>query len=108
MNGPASAHARRGYLVIPARVESGLWDAFNRWYGDVHLPDASKRLNATKAFRLRRLDEGYVHVAVYELEDVSCIESEDFQNQLQGLVAEFNAAWPTGVERERMFFEVCD
>lgn len=108
MSAAASGTARRGYFVIPARVEPAIWEAFNRWYRDVHLIDASRRLGAANAFRLHRLDQAHCHVAVYELEDVSRVESDEFQREVRQLVAEFNAAWPTGVERERMFFEVCE
>ena len=99
---------KRGYFVISARTEPEIWKRFNQWYGEVHLPLAAKRFGAREAFRLHSREEPNTHVAVYGFDDMDIIQTPAFQAVLQALILEFDAEWPDGVTRTRMYFDVQD
>lgn len=99
---------KRGYLVVTARTEPDIWERFNQWYAEVHLPLAARRLGASVAFRLHSREGPNTHVAVYGFDDMDIIQTPAFQSAIQSLILEFNAEWPEGVARKRMFFDALD
>ena len=99
---------KRGYFVISARTKPEIWERFNQWYGEVHLPLAAKRFGAREAFRLHSREEPNTHVAVYGFDDMDNVQTPAFQSVLQSLILEFDAEWPHGVTRKRMYFDVQD
>lgn len=99
---------KRGYFVVSARTTPDIWERFNQWYAEVHLPLAARRLGAREAFRLHSREEPNTHVAVYGFDDLDIIDTPAFQAAIQALIAEFNADWPSGVTRKRMYFDEQD
>ena len=64
-----------GLLIVRARVEPGHEDAFNDWYDNVHVPEASSLMGCRRATRYQVsgviADGANDHnvIAVYEFDD---------------------------------------
>ena len=97
-----------GCMIVLAEVKPELWADFNRWYRDIHMPEALKRLRATKALRLVDRSNSYRHIAIYYFDDMEQFETETIKIELESLVAEFSDQWREGVTRERRFVNIVD
>jgi hypothetical protein len=97
---------QKGYFVIKAQTDPEIWTRFDHWYAKVHMPDAARRMKAQTSFRLHDREKLHTHVAVYVFDDMNWLETQEFQSAIQSLIVEFNAAWPQGVRRQRMFYDV--
>jgi len=53
--------------------------AFNAWYNDVHIPELLQLPGFISAERFRRVGAGIRYLAVYRLESVEAVESENFK-----------------------------
>ncbi|MDR6754990.1 hypothetical protein J2Y48_000263 [Mycoplana sp. BE70] len=100
--------ATPGCMLVLAEVKPELWADFNRWYSDIHMPEAVKRLRARKALRLVDRSTPCRHIAIYYFDDMEQFESETIRSELEALVREFNDQWREGVARERRFVDIID
>jgi len=80
-------------------------DAFDRWYGEEHLPDALKAFGARRAWRGWSDADASVHYAFYEFEDAARARAIEGSEALRKLVAEFDRAWGDKVKRSRDIVE---
>ncbi|CCD87955.1 conserved hypothetical protein [Bradyrhizobium sp. ORS 285] len=78
-------------------------DAFDRWYRDVHLPDAIKSFGVRKAWRVWSLVDPAVHQAMYQFDDVAAMERAVGGDEMKRLIVDFNRDWPD-VTRTRESF----
>ncbi len=96
------------YLIVRARVEPGIHDAFDTWYQNEHLPEA---LAAFRAFQARGAKRGWssldadVHIAFYEFPDLAAAQALMDSDILQGLIAEFDRHWGDKAPRTREIVE---
>tara|TARA_R110002167_G_scaffold223876_3_gene429242 strand:- start:1012 stop:1341 length:330 start_codon:yes stop_codon:yes gene_type:complete len=78
-------------LIVTARIDAEVEDAWNRWYDEVHLPEAlacpgvlaGRRYRAagpaaTGDHGARAMDEARTYVAVYELAGPEALETPEF------------------------------
>ncbi|MGJ5204872.1 hypothetical protein [Bradyrhizobium sp. HKCCYLR20261] len=95
---PAAIFVVRATVPDPARR-----DAFDRWYRDVHLPDAIKSFGVSKAWRVWSLTDPAVHQAMYQFDDAVSMERAVGGGEMKRLIADFNRDWPD-VTRTRESF----
>ncbi|CAL78076.1 conserved hypothetical protein [Bradyrhizobium sp. ORS 278] len=95
---PAAIFVVRATVPDPAQR-----DAFDRWYRDVHLPDAIKSFGARKAWRVWSLTDPAVHQAMYQFDDTAAMERAVDGEEMKRLIADFNRDWPE-VTRTRESF----
>ena len=89
------------YFVVRATVnDPAKRAAFDAWYQNEHLPDATKAFGITKARRFWSASDPSVHMAMYEFPDLAALERGTGGDALKPLVAEFDRCWP-GVTRTR-------
>ena len=82
-------------FVVRATVpDSAGREAFDRWYRDVHLPDAMKSFGVRKAWRVWSLTDPAVHQAMYQFDDVTAMERAIGGDEMKRLIADFNRDWP--------------
>ncbi len=82
-------------FVVRATVpDSTRRDEFDRWYRDVHLPDAMKSFGVRKAWRVWSLTDPAVHQAMYQFDDVAAMERAISGDEMRRLIADFNRDWP--------------
>jgi hypothetical protein len=75
-----------GLLVIRTDVKSSGEDEFNDWYTNVHLPDIvevpgfrwGRRYRLADSNVYKAPDDLQTYLAIYELDDVEVLESEEF------------------------------
>lgn len=95
-------------FVVRATVsDAAKRDAFDRWYRDVHLPDASRVLVRAKRGGCGASPDPAVHQALYEFDDVAAMERAVGGAEMQRLIADFNSDWPE-VARTRESFVVAE
>ncbi len=66
---PSAIFVVRATVPDPARR-----DAFDRWYRDVHLPDAIRSFGVRKAWRVWSLADPRVHQAMYQFDAIAAVE----------------------------------
>jgi hypothetical protein len=93
-----------GLFMVRARVaDAAMKEAFDRWYGDEHLPDALKAFKARRAWRGWSDVDPCVHYAWYEFDDSASAKAIVGSEALKRLVADFDRAWGDRVARSRDF-----
>ena len=95
---PSAIFVVRATVPDPAKR-----DEFDRWYRDVHLPDAIRSFGVYKAWRVWSLSDPAVHQAMYQFDDVAAMERAVSGAEMQRLIADFNRDWPD-VTRTRESF----
>ena len=95
---PSAIFVVRATVPDPAKR-----DEFDRWYRDVHLPDAIRSFGVAKAWRVWSLPDPAVHQAMYQFDDVAAMERAVSGAEMQRLIADFNRDWPD-VTRTRESF----
>ena len=80
--------------------------AFDRWYGDEHLPDAVTAFHAQAAWRGWSLENPSVHTAFYLFGSPQEARAATSGVALKELVAAFDQAWGERVTRTRDIIEV--
>jgi hypothetical protein len=101
------AMADRAYLVVRAVVaDAADRAAFDRWYADEHLPDASKAFGALHAWRAWSRTDPTVHCAFYSFDSVETAEAITTLPAIKVLIAEFDARWGERVTRTREILAV--
>jgi hypothetical protein len=93
------------FIVRAQVLDPMIEDAFDRWYGEEHLPDAAKAFGARRAWRGWSDSDASVHYAFYEFDDAERARSITGSEALAKLVAEFDRAWGDKVRRSRDIVE---
>lgn len=89
-------------FIVRAEVpDAETKDAFDRWYQDVHLPDALEAFKARRAWRGWSEVDANVHYAVYEFDDVAAARAIPGSDALKRLVADFDRTWGDRITRRR-------
>jgi hypothetical protein len=95
-------------FVVRATVsDSSSRAAFDRWYSDIHLPDAIRSFGARKAWRMWSLTDPAMHQAMYQFDDIAAMERAVGGTEMQRLIADFNRDWPD-VTRTRESFALAE
>ena len=94
------------FMVRAKVVDESDKSAFDRWYGEEHLPDAVKAFSAKRAWRGWSDIEPLVHYAVYEFDTLEQARALPGSDAMKRLVAEFDRVWGPRVVRERDRVEV--
>lgn len=88
-------------LMVRAKVDPSVRDAFDAWYRAEHLPDAHKGMKPDRARRgWSRLEEN-THIAFYEFPDLAAAEAAVNSERVAELIAEFDRHWDGKVTRTR-------
>lgn len=91
----------RWYFVVRATVvDTARREAFDRWYGDVHVPEAMAAFGVHKAWRFWSESDPSIHQAVYEFTDRAAVDRAVNSEAMKGLIADFDRTWP-GIPRAR-------
>jgi hypothetical protein len=93
------------FIVRAQVLDPMIEDAFDRWYGEEHLPDAAKAFGARRAWRGWSDTHASVHYAFYEFDDAERARAIIGSEALAKLVAEFDRAWGDKVRRSRDIVE---
>ncbi len=89
------------FFVVRATVtDSAKRAAFDTWYRDEHLPDATKSWGVKKAWRVWGLSDPSLHQATYQFDDQAALDRAMNGEDIKRLVAGFNRDWPE-VSRSR-------
>ena len=88
------------FIVRATVADAGKRAAFDAWYRDEHLPDATKSFAAEKAWRCWSESDPAVHVAFYQFADRAALDRGTALDVIKRLVADFDKAW-AGVPRSR-------
>jgi hypothetical protein len=94
------------FIVRAKVVDAADKPAFDRWYGEEHLPDAVKAFAAKRAWRGWSDIDPSVHYATYEFESLEQVRALPESEAMKRLVAEFDRVWGKKVVRERDRVEV--
>ena len=86
---PAAFFVVRATVTDPARRV-----AFDKWYQDEHLPDATISWGVKKAWRCWGLSDPSLHQATYQFEDEAALDRAMKGEDIKRLVADFNRDWP--------------
>jgi hypothetical protein len=86
---PAAFFVVRATVTDPARRA-----AFDKWYQDEQLPDASRSWGVKKAWRCWGLSDPSLHQATYQFEDEAALDRAMKGEDIKRLVADFNRDWP--------------
>jgi hypothetical protein len=88
------------FVVRATVADASKRGAFDAWYQNEHLPDATKAFGISKARRYWSASDPSLHLAMYEFPDQAALERATGGDALKPLVAEFDRCWP-GVTRSR-------
>lgn len=94
------------FMVRAQIAGEDMKQAFDRWYGDEHLPDALKAFKAQRAWRGWSADDALIHYAWYEFKDLASAQAIAGSEELKRLVADFDRAWGKRVLRSRDFISI--
>ena len=86
---PKACFVVRAIVADPAKRK-----AFDEWYHQEHLPDATKAFGISKARRFWSASDPALHLAMYEFPDKAALERATGGEALKPLVAEFDHCWP--------------
>jgi len=96
------------YFVVRATVaDPGKRKAFDSWYQNEHLPDATKSFGVKKAWRFWSLTDPSLHQATYEFADEASLDRAMKGEDMKRLIADFNRGWPD-VTRTREIFVLAE
>lgn len=68
----------RALLVVMIDIDPDHEDEFNRWYAEEHLPDRDGLPGFISARRFVSYEGGPKYLALYELEDVDALQTEEY------------------------------
>jgi hypothetical protein len=86
---PATYFVVRATVADPARRK-----AFDAWYQNEHLPDATKSFGVKKAWRFWSLGDPAIHQATYQFDDEASLDRAMKGEDMKRLIADFNRDWP--------------
>ena len=94
------------YLIVTAKVDESIRQAFDTWYESKHLSDAKYGFNAVRAMRGWSEENPRIHTAFYEFrsqgEANAVLESET----LQKFITEFDQNWKGKASRTREIINI--
>lgn len=94
-------------LIVRAQVpDTSTRESFDRWYQDVHLPEALEAFRARRAWRGWSDVDASMHYAVYEFDDVAAARAIQESDALKRLVADFDRTWGDRIKRRREIVDV--
>jgi hypothetical protein len=93
------------FIVRAQVLDPMVEDAFDRWYGEEHLPEAVEAFGARRAWRGWSDSDQSVHYAFYEFDSAEAARAIQGSPALARLVAEFDRAWGDKVRRSRDIVE---
>ncbi len=94
------------FLIVRAEVDPASRDAFDTWYRNEHLPEATEAFGAAGASRGWSDVDDNVHVAFYEFADLAEVNRVMGSDALKGMIAEFDRLWHGKVTRTREVLEL--
>ena len=90
------------YLIVRAEMrDPDVRDAFDRWYQEEHLPDATRDFGALGAQRGWSDVDPNVHYAFYRFPDLAAARAVGDSDAIKALIAEFDRLWDQRVTRTR-------
>jgi hypothetical protein len=95
------------FVVRATIADAGKRAAFDDWYRNEHLPDATKSFGAQKAWRCWSDTDPAAHLAYYQFADRAALDRGTAPETVRRLVKDFDAAWP-GVTRSREIMTIVD
>ncbi len=69
---------KRALLVVMIDIDPAYEDDFNRWYAEEHLPDREGLPGFLSARRYISYEGGPKYLALYELENVGALQTEEY------------------------------
>ena len=97
----------KGIFMVRAVVaDESERQAFDDWYEDEHLPDATRTFGASRAWRGWSRTDPSLHFAFYEFPDAAAADAIPGSPGLKDLIAEFDRVWGGRVSRSREVLEV--
>jgi hypothetical protein len=87
-------HACRFFVVRATVTDPARRAAFDKWYRDEHLPDATRSWGVKKAWRCWGLSDPSLHQATYQFDDEAALDRAMNGDDIKRLVADFNRDWP--------------
>ncbi len=91
----------KAILTVRATVPAAEREAFDTWYREDHLPDATTAFGAERAWRGWCAVDPAVHVAFYQFSDPAAAAAIEHTGALARLVADFDRTWQGRVQRVR-------
>jgi len=102
--------AGKGLFIVMAKISAEKEEAFNRWYNEVHLPQALERLPGMISGRrykimeertlyekgVSKVDTEYQYMAIYEFETFEIMQASLSSGILTGMVKEYNESFGEG------------
>jgi hypothetical protein len=82
--------------------------AFDTWYHQEHLPDATKAFSASAAWRGWSSTEPSTHCAYYRFESLDQLDAVMTGPAIKALIAEFDRCWLGRVTRTREVLSVAE
>ncbi len=98
----------KGVFIVRAEVPEADRRAFENWYENEHLEEATDLFKATGAWRgWSRVDRS-IHTAFYEFENINAAVAIQDSDALKFLVSKFDEAWGERVARTRDVIEIAN
>ena len=91
----------KALIIVRATVPETDRAAFDVWYRDEHLPDATTAFGATRSWRGWSRQDPAIHCAYYEFPSVEAAEAVKDKPAFAEMVAEFDRNWENRVTRVR-------
>lgn len=88
-------------IVRSVLTESDARDAFDRWYGEDHMPQAISAFRPNRCWRSWSALDSAVHYANYEFSDIAQVKEMMASSAFKALVDDFSQTWDGKVVRER-------
>ena len=94
------------YLIVRAVVPETDRTKFDRWYQDVHLPEALAAFDAVSAWRGWSHVDPAVHFAFYEFPSLAEATAIGDSEAMKDMRVDFDRYWQDRVSRSREFVEI--
>lgn len=82
-------------------IDPTVRDAFDRWYGEDHLPQAAESFKPLRCWRTWSKLNPAIHYAFYEYSDQGKIDEMMSSETFANLVEDFSQTWDGKVVRDR-------
>ncbi len=100
----------KGLFIVMAKISPEKEEAFNRWYNEVHLPQALERLPGMlsgRRYKIQeertlyeggksKIDTAYQYMAIYEFENFEAMQASLNSSKLAALLRKYNEAFGEG------------
>jgi hypothetical protein len=90
------------HLIVRATVaHAGDRQPFDRWYGEMHMPEAVAVFRPARSWRAWSALDPAIHYAFYEFAEKRQLEAMMLTEEFRIMVADFTKEWGGKVSRER-------